>query len=60
MKYVIAFAAFLQIAALYDMPSKCFTLAHFGTCERIQVEAWASRYTVNWESVDAVRTIGRE
>ena len=52
----IAFALFKQSAAFAEMPSRCFTFANFGTCERVQVSGWLNNYTVNWESVDKIRT----
>ena len=54
----ISFAIFKQSAAFAEMPRQCFTFAHFGTCERVQITAWTNRYTVNWEGVDAIRTFG--
>jgi hypothetical protein len=52
----LVFAAFVQAAALSAMPRNCFTLTYFGTCERVQFAAWAGLYTVNWESVNAIRS----
>lgn len=51
---IIAFAAFMQLAAFAQMPNKCFTPMNFVACERVQITAWANFYTVNWESVRAI------
>ena len=53
---VISFAIFKQSAAFAEMPRRCFALANFSTCERVQISGWLNGYTVNWESVDKIRT----
>jgi hypothetical protein len=49
--------AFVQGAAFTAMPSKCFTIDKFAVCERVLGDALVHNRSINWDTVDAVRTI---
>jgi hypothetical protein len=48
---------FVQGAFFSTMPSKCFTIGHFAKCERIVGDAVLTNSSINWDTVDAVRSI---
>lgn len=54
---VFSIFAFVQGALFTAMPSQCFTIDKFATCERVVGVALAHNNSINWDTVDAVRVI---